>query len=238
MDIRALYKLSYGLYIVGAKKGERFNGQIANTAFQITPDPPTIAVSIAKENLTHEFIEHGGVFTVSVLSRAATMQLIGHFGFKSGRDINKCEGIDYKVGECGAPVFTESCLAYIEAEVIDSLDVFTHTIFVGKIIDAKVLSDEEQPITYDYYHKVKKGKTPKAAATYVDEEKLSKEEEGGKPEEAKKMQEYECTVCGYVYDPEAGDPDSGVEPGTPFENLPEDWVCPVCGVGKDSFESL
>ncbi len=87
MNVKALYKLGYGLYVVTSKKGDRFNGQIANTVIQITSEPPTIAVSINKENLTHEFIKESGVFTASILSQDTPLSFIGHFGFKSGRVI-------------------------------------------------------------------------------------------------------------------------------------------------------
>jgi rubredoxin len=87
-------------------------------------------------------------------------------------------------------------------------------------------------MTYAYYHQVKKGKTPPKAATYI----APDQQEAEPTTERKKMIKYRCTVCGYIYDPKAGDPDSGVKPGTAFADLPDDWVCPVCGVGKDQFE--
>ncbi len=227
MNTKALHKLSYGLYVVGSRKGNKLNGQIANTVFQITSEPPTIAVSINKNNLTHQLIKGSKAFTASALSQRTPLSFIGHFGFKSGRDIDKLEGINYKTGETKAPVVIENAVAYLEAKVIKEVDVGTHTIFIGELIDADVLTEEEC-MTYDYYHKVKRGTTPKTAPSYVEEKKEAKP----------KMAKYECTVCGYIYDPELGDPDSGVKPGTPFEELPDDWVCPVCGAGKDEFEKI
>ena len=232
MNKGAFYKISYGLYIISSKKEEKFNGQIANTVFQVTSDPPTIAVSINKENLTHEFIRESKLFTVSVLSINAPIKLIGQFGFKSGREIDKFQGVNYRIGITGIPILTENTIAYLEAELIDSLDVGTHTIFVGKVIDADIIAEGE-PMTYAYYHQVKRGKAPKTAPTYIKEEV---KEEPKKKSAA--MTKYVCTVCGYVYDPEKGDPDSGIAPGTPFEEIPDDWVCPVCGVSKDMFEKM
>lgn len=226
MNIKTLQKISYGLYVVSSKKGEKFNGQIANTVFQVTSEPPTIAVSINKQNLTHEFIQDSKVFTVSILSKETPMKFIGRFGFKSGRDFNKFEDVNYKVGVTGVPVVLENSTGYLECEVIDSLDVGTHAIFIGKVADAEIIKDEE-PMTYEYYHDIKKGKSPKTAPTYIAEERQK---------ESGKMQKYKCTVCGYIYDPEKGDPDSGIKPGTPFEELPDDWVCPVCGADKSLFE--
>lgn len=228
MNPKALHKISYGLYIVCSKKEDKKNGQIANAIFQVTAEPQTAAISINKKNLTHEYIEKSKTFTVSVLSQEAPMKFIGTFGFKSGRDIDKFENIKYKLTKSGIPVILDYTLACFEAEVFDQINVGTHTIFIGKVVDAEVLSDGK-PMTYEYYHEIKGGYSPKTAPTYSSMvDKPNKKEE-------KKMDKYVCDVCGYVYDPEKGDPDNGVEPGTAFEDIPEDWVCPVCGAGKDAF---
>jgi len=212
---------------VTSGKRDNCNGQIANTVFQATSEPATIAICINKQNFTHEFIQESRVFVVSVLSKDTPLKFIGHFGFKSGRDIDKFKGINYKVGRTGAPIVLDHAVAYIEAEVTKEIDGGTHTIFMGKVVNAEILTDEE-PMTYAYYHKTKRGATPKAAPTYIKEEK-----KGGD-----KMTKYRCIVCGYIYDPEKGDPQSEIEPGTPFEELPNDWVCPVCGATKDQFEKV
>ena len=229
MDSKALHKISYGLYLVCSKKGDKFNGQIANTVIQVTSDPPKIAVAINKENLTNEFIRESKFLTVSILSKEAPMKFIGHFGFKSGRELDKFEGMHYKVGVTGAPIIIENSIAYLEAKVVGSLDVGTHTVFIGEVVGAEVIDEYEEPMTYAYYHEVKRGKSPKNAPTYIKEEKEEKKE-------VLKMAKYRCSVCGYVYNPEKGDPDSGIDPGTPFEEIPDDWVCPVCGAGKDQFK--
>ncbi|MCJ7646499.1 flavin reductase family protein, partial [bacterium] len=130
--------MSYGLFVVSSKKGEKFNGQIANTVFQITAEPPTIAVSINKQNLTHEYIKESKVFTVSILSKQTPMKFIGHFGFRTGKELDKLKDVSYKVGVSGAPIVMENTIAYLESEIIDSLDVGTHTIFIGKLIDAEI----------------------------------------------------------------------------------------------------
>jgi len=228
MNLKALYKLGYGMYVIGSRMGDRFNGQIANTVFQITSEPPTIAVSINKSNLTHQFIKGSKVFTASVLCQDTPLSFIGHFGFKSGRDINKLEGIGYKIGKTGAPVIIENAVSYIEAKVLQEIDVGSHTIFIGSIVDADVFN-EKPCMSYDYYHQVKRGSTPKTAPSYIKE---------NKEEVSTKMTKYRCSVCGYIYDPENGDPDGGIKPSTLFEDLPDDWVCPVCGAGKDEFEKV
>ncbi len=229
MNSKTLHKISYGLYVICSKNGEKMNGQIANALFQVTAEPATIAVSINKQNLTHEYIEKSNFFTVSILSENTPMDFIGNFGFKSGRDIDKFKDIEYKLGKDKVPLVLDNALACIEAKVINKIDVGTHTIFIGRVEDADILS-EDKPMTYEYYHKVKGGVSPKTSPTYssmVDKE-TKKEEE--------KMDKYVCKVCGYVYDPKKGDSDNGVEPGTKFEDIPDDWVCPVCGVGKEEFE--
>ncbi len=224
MNTKALHKLSYGLYVVSSRKGTKLNGQIANTVIQITSEPPAIAVSINKQNLTHEFIMESKVFTASVISQDAPLSFVGHFGFKSGRDMDKFEGVDYKLGETRVPLVLDYTLAYLEAKVIQDIDVGTHTVFMGELVGADVMKEDE-PMTYAYYHHVKRGTTPKTAPSYIEERK-----------DMKKMAKYECTVCGYIYDPELGDPDGGIKPGTPFEQIPDDWVCPVCGASKGQFE--
>jgi ferric-chelate reductase [NAD(P)H] len=166
MNVNALHKLGYGMYIVGSYKGDRLNGQVANTVFQITSEPPTIAVSINKSNLTHEYIASSRVFTASILCQATPLAYIGGFGFKSGRDTDKLESKNYKIGVTGAPVFLDHVTAYLEAEVIKDVDVGTHTIFIGKVAAAEILN-EDTCMTYDFYHQVKRGTTPKTAPSYI-----------------------------------------------------------------------
>jgi len=225
MDARAFRLVSYGLYIVTSKKGRELNGQIANTVFQVCAEPPVIAVCINKKNYTHKFIEESGVFAISILSKEAPMNLIGQFGFKSGRDIDKFENVNFKAGKTGAPLVTDFTVGFIEAEVMKSMEVGTHTLFVGKVVEASVLGREE-PLTYAYYHEIKGGRSPETAPTYI------------KSEEVNKVDKYVCQICGYVYDPEKGDPDGGIAPGTAFEDIPDDWVCPVCGASKDQFKKM
>ncbi|MEM2890485.1 MAG: flavin reductase [Candidatus Hadarchaeum sp.] len=228
MDLKTLYKISYGLYVVSSKYENKLNGQIANTVFQTTSDPPTIAVCLNKKNLTHEIIQKSNVFAVSILAKDAPLNFIGNFGFKTGRETDKFKEVKYKIGVTGAPIVLDNAVGYLEAEVINSLDVGTHTIFIGKIVEAQTLSNAE-PMTYAYYHEIKRGVSPPTAPTYIKEEK---------PTKPPVFQKYKCTICGYIYDPEKGDPDSGIKPGTPFEKLPENWVCPICGADKSAFEKI
>jgi flavin reductase (DIM6/NTAB) family NADH-FMN oxidoreductase RutF/rubredoxin len=232
VDLKALFDISYGLYIVSSHDGERLNGQIANAVMQVTAEPPCIAIAISKNNLTHEYIEKSGEFGISVLEEATPMELVGLFGFKSGRDVDKLSKCKHKKGVTGCPLVTDHVLTVIEARVLQRCDVHTHTIFVGEVVSAETLR-QGKPMTYSYYHQVKRGKTSKNAPTYQKQVKRNKEitKQGRK----EGMRSYVCDVCGYVYDPDQGDPDNGIQPGTAFEDLPDDWVCPVCGAGKDQF---
>jgi flavin reductase (DIM6/NTAB) family NADH-FMN oxidoreductase RutF/rubredoxin len=232
MDLHALHKISYGLYVVTSKKDGKFSGQIANTVFQTTAEPPMVAVCLNKQNLTHEFVEASKLFAVSVLSVETPMQFIGRFGFKSGRDIDKFEGVNYRIGVTGAPIVLDNAIALLEAEVEASISAVTHTLFVARVVDAGILDDAAEPMTYAFYHEVKRGKSPKTAPTYIKEEPKKEEV---KPKPAAKWQ---CAVCGWIYDPALGDPEGGIMPGTPFEELPADWVCPECGAAKEEFEPL
>jgi len=216
--------------VVCSKNNDKINGQIANAIFQVTAEPKTVAISINKQNLTHEYIEKSKVFSVSILSENTPMKFIGTFGFKSGRETNKFVDIKYKLGKTKVPIVLDYAIAYFEAKLIDKIDVGTHTIFIGNIEDGDIIN-EENPMTYEFYHKVKGGYSPKTAPTYSKE--IDKKFEI--KEEVKKKDKYVCEVCGYIYDPNKGDPDNGVPPGTRFEDLPDDWVCPICGASKEAF---
>jgi flavin reductase (DIM6/NTAB) family NADH-FMN oxidoreductase RutF/rubredoxin len=230
LDTSVLNLLSYGLYIVAAKADNQINGQIVNTVFQITAFPPRVAVSINKENLTHELITKSGMFSVSILAQSTPMKFIGRFGFRSGRELDKLNEVEHLKGIGDCPIIVDNALAYLEVKVTNQVDVDTHTIFIGEVKGAEML-EEGIPLTYAYYHQVKGGKTSKRAATYIPPtpERISKTEEKGK---------YQCVVCGYIYDPVVGDPEHGIAPGTAFEDIPEDWVCPVCGVRKSEFTPI
>jgi flavin reductase (DIM6/NTAB) family NADH-FMN oxidoreductase RutF len=167
MDIKTLYKVSYGMYIVCSKKGDKLNGQLANTVFQVTSEPPTIAISINKKNLTHDYIDESKVFTASILGISTPLPFIARFGFRSGRDFNKLEGVKYQLGKTAAPVIIENTLGFIEARVTKQMDVSTHTVFIGEITEAEILDEKQECMTYGYYQQVKRGTTPSTAPTYI-----------------------------------------------------------------------
>lgn len=227
MDPNVLHNLSYGMYVVSSDKAGKPNGQIANTVFQITSEPVTIGISLNKKNLTHEYVEASRHFTLSVLDQKTPLSFIGKFGFRSGRTEDKFKGTNFKLLPSGCPVVLDNTICYLEAKVINTLDCFTHTLFIGEMTAAQMLKPGK-PMTYDYYHQEKRGTTPANAPTFLREEMPGQNKEVC-------MQKYRCVVCNYIYDPAVGDPDGGVAPGTPFEKIPDTWVCPICGADKSQF---
>jgi rubredoxin/flavin reductase (DIM6/NTAB) family NADH-FMN oxidoreductase RutF len=228
MNNDALHFLTYGLYLVSSFRDDKINAQVANTAIQVCSNPLVVSIVINRSNLTHEYISTSNVFAVSILSIDTPLKFIGAFGFNSGRDVDKFTDTKYKTGITKSPVILDHTVAYLEAKVINKMDAYTHTIFLGEVVNAEIIQNSEV-LTYAYYQQVKKGTTPKTAPSYI-----SKEKEGNKGI----MNKYECTVCGYIYDPEKGDPDGGIKPGTSFEDIPADWTCPVCGASKDEFKKI
>ncbi len=219
MNIEALYNISYGLYIVSSGNKETGNGYIANTVFQITSEPAKFAVSCNKNNFTSEFIKKHKAFSVSILNRNAKSETIGNFGFKTGKKFNKLKDFEIKYGKTNVPIILNDSIAYMEFKLTDEIDMGTHILFIGELADAQMIAEGE-PLSYDYYRKEKKGVTPKNAPSYIKKEKTKKSE--GKI--------YKCNVCGHIYD--------NNKEKTKFEDLPEDWTCPTCGVSKSEFSEI
>ena len=163
----ALNKLSYGLYIVSSSHDGKKNGQLANTVFQITPNPPRMAIALNKENLTHEMVDKSGFFSVSVLEEETPLTFIGLFGFKSGKDIDKFEKVAYQM-EDDCPIVIENTLSFLNAKLVAKMDAGSHTLFMGEIIGGQILK-EGKPLTYEFYKEQKKGKTHKNATTFNQE---------------------------------------------------------------------
>lgn len=163
--LTALFDVSYGLYIVSSHDGEKLNGQLTNTVFQVTAEPPRMAAAVNKQNLTHEYITKSGCFTISTLAQDAPMTFIGLFGFKSGRTVNKFEKVKYRLCGCGAPLVLDHTVSAFEIKVSQAVDVGSHTLFIGDVVCGHVLNPGK-PMTYEYYHSVLKGKTPKNATTF------------------------------------------------------------------------
>lgn len=232
MHFESYFKVSYGLYIVTTQSGNTKGGYIANTVFQVTATPPNFAISCNKNNYTAELIKKSGVFAFSVLSEKANTALIGNFGYKSGRDFDKFAGVNYFNGKSGIPIVTDSSVAWFECKVVQSYEVGTHIIFIGEVVDTGLIEEIGKALTYNYFREVLKGYSPKNAPTYIDKDKIEAEIATSKQLE----DVWQCQLCHYEYEEAKGDPITGIAPGTSFLDLPDDWVCPICGASKSMFE--
>lgn len=209
MNLNILRNLSYGVYVITTLDESRPTGCIANSVMQVTSSPATVALSMNHDNFTNECIKKTSKFAVNILATDSDSSLIGNFGFQSGKEINKFETVDYIIKE-ELPIITDSC-GYMVFKVVDSIETSTHTVFIGELIEADVL-DKKEEMTYAYYHKVVKGKSPKNAPTYI-------------PEETVNQSEYKCSICGYEYEGELS-----------FKDLSEDYTCPICKKTKEFFK--
>ncbi len=165
--MKAVQKINYGVYLVASTNNGKSNGQIVNTVFQVTSEPQSVAVCINKNNLTCDYIAASNAFSVSILDKDTPMTFIGTWGFKSGRDIDKFSTVKSKFGKTGAPVALDWAVGWFECEVQSVTDVGTHSIFIGKVVNDEVIDASKEPLTYEYYRQVKKGKSPAGAPTYV-----------------------------------------------------------------------
>ena len=175
MDNNVMFKISYGLYVLTAKDGEKSNGCIINTLEQVTTTPNKVTIAVNKSNYTHDMILKTGRFNASILSEKADFDTFKHFGFQSGRDVDKFSNYPAEISENGIPYITKGTNGFISAEVISTVDLGTHTLFVANVTDGKVLSDDSSA-TYDYYHKHIKEAPQKKSKGWV------------------------CKICGYVYE--------------------------------------
>ena len=166
MDPNAFRLISYGMYVVSSFREGKLNGQIANTVFQVTAEPPLMAVSLNCQNLTNEFIKSSQKFAIAVLSQETPLTTIGTFGFKCGRQVDKFSGVKYQICSSGNPKILDYSLAHFDLEVVQSVELGSHTLFIGKVVESETLG-EGLPMTYDYYHRIKGGKTQKNAPSYI-----------------------------------------------------------------------
>lgn len=179
MDKKSLYSLSYGVFMLGTRAGERKNGCITNTCIQVANSPTRVAISVLNSNYSCDLLKEGGVFSLSMLDQTATFETISHFGFQSGRDVDKLKNKGLPEDMNGVPYLKEQCCAVISCKVISMQDLGSHTLFVAEVVDGEVLSDVP-PLTYaDYQSKVKP-----------------------KPEQKKKDKKivgWRCKICKYEY---------------------------------------
>lgn len=211
MNKNVFRNFSYGVYVVSTLDGTRPTGCVANSIMQITSSPATVAISMNHDNFTNSCISSTGKFAVSILSEATDPSLIGQLGFQSGKDINKFENVSYDTID-ELPILKDAC-GFITCKVIDTMETSTHTIFLGEVVEGDVLS-KTPAMSYAYYHNVVKGKSPKNAPTYIEEDVKGKTDA-----------KWVCGICGYIYEGEI-----------PFEELPESFVCPICKQPKSVFK--
>lgn len=187
MNDKALYKLSYGLYVISSTEGGKDVGCVANTLHQVTSSPVQLSITLNKDNYTEQVIARTGKFNAVALTQTVDMDVIRTFGFQSSKDHDKYANLPFARDALGIPYLKDHTAAYLSCKVVSQLDLGTHVLFVGEVVDADVLSEEEV-MTYAYYHMVKNGATPKNAPSYQE-----KSEKSG----------WRCTICGYIYE---GDP--------------------------------
>lgn len=230
MNAEAFFKISYGLYVVSSKKGDKINGYVSNAVFQVTAEPAQFAVCCSKNNYTADLINDSKVFSISVLKKESSPDLIGVFGYQSGKDIEKYKSFKYITGNTGCPILVEDSLAWFDCRVTQTIDVGTHLLFTAEIVNYDLIDAAGEPLTYSYYREVRKGKAPKNAPTYIETEPV--------PETAGENMRFKCLICGHIYDPVKGDPEHNIPAGTDFSSISDDWKCPVCGADKYSFDLI
>ncbi|MFZ2538121.1 MAG: flavin reductase [Oscillospiraceae bacterium] len=208
MDDSAVFKLSYGVFFIGTELNGQKNICVVNTVAQVTQEPLKLSVTVLKSNLTAELIKESKKFSVGIIGEKVNLDDVAHFGQLSGRDVDKIVGYDCSDDILGNPLFANGCIASLCGKVTDTIDLGTHYLFIADLVDAAVLS-EDKPITYNEYRAMKAG-------TY-------------KPntDSGEKRDTWQCTVCHYIYDGEI-----------PFEELPDDYICPVCKKPKNVFVKI
>ncbi|MEN8153889.1 MAG: flavin reductase [Acidobacteriota bacterium] len=224
INIEAMFKITYGLYVVCSGDKESGNGFISNTVFQVSSKPAKFAAACHKNNFTSGVIVKNNCFSVSILHKETDPELFGRFGYKSGKDYSKLDGMEIKYGETGVPIVLNDAIAYLECKVVQKLDVGSHWLFIGELADAQIVNEQKEPITYDYYRKINKGAAPQNAPTYIESSELVDEKEQVGPGN------YKCAACGYIFNEN--------KEGVIFTGLPDKWTCPVCGADKKVFREI
>ena len=219
IDKKAFYSLSYGLYIITTEADGFAAGCVCNTFQQVTSDPLQVSVALNKQNATTDAIRASKRFAVSVLSQDATMELIGKFGFHSSKDVDKFADFAVERDGAGVPYVAEQSVARFSAHVVDELDLGTHILFIAEVDEAEAL-EAGDPMTYAYYHRVKGGKTPPKASSYLGADEPAAPAAGGSGET---RIAWRCTICGHI---------------EYVDELPDDFECPICGMGKEVFEKI
>ncbi len=184
IEKEAMYKLTYGLFVLTTTDGEKQNGCIVNTVSMITDSPKRITIFVNKANYTEELLRKTKICNVSVLTEKTPFDVFRQFGFVSGREVDKFAGKEYPTTENGLYYLPEYSNAVLSAKVVDCYDYGTHTLFVAEVTEAKTLS-QDSSVTYEYYQKNIK---PNPAAQA--------------PKAEEKPKGWVCKICGYVHEEE------------------------------------
>ena len=204
MDDKVLRNFTYGLFLITARDGSKMNGCIVNTGIQSSSEPLTVAVSVNKADYTHDMIVKTGEFNLTFLSEESDFATFKHFGYQSGRDVDKFEKFEYKLAANGIPYITKGANSYLSAKVVKSVDLGSHTLFVAEITAGEIL-----------------GTAPSVSYSYYFEHIKPKPEE--KKAEGEKKVGWICVICGYI---------------SPPEELPADFICPICKHPASDFKKL
>ena len=234
LNQNALFQIGYGLYLVAANENGKDNACIVNTVMQVTQNPIRLLVSVSNQNLTHDMIKNTGKLTVSVLTEKTPFAVYSHFGYQSGKTVDKFEDFE-DVTRCanGCYRLNRNSSAYFCGTVCDSFVLDTHTMFLVDVTDADIVSTQT-PVTYDFYQKqVKQPYKPVAKKGSVQANKTGESADAGEESgtngatadgtEGTITNSYVCKICGYVYE---------------GESLPEDYICPICKHGAADFEQI
>ena len=217
MDKKAMYNLTYGLFILTARDGEKDNGCIINTACQVTTDPNRITICVNKNNFTHDIILKTGLFNISMLTEKSEFETYKHWGFRSGRTVDKVLPIYYIRADNGVIYIKDECNAYLSCKVVSSTDLGTHTLFLADVTDGAVFNSDPS-VTYAFYQKNIKPGAPAAPVSAVASAAASGSDSAA---QAPVQKGGICTVCGYVYE---------------GEELPADFICPWCNHDASYFD--
>ncbi len=218
MNMDALYKLTHGIYILGSRDGDRPVGSVVDAVMQVANKPWILALSCTNGSYTKQCIEAQQEFSLSVLGKTVEPWVIANFGFRSSRTVDKWKDVKHFI-QGGLP-YLEDNIATMHCRVVQSITYDSNTLFLAEVVGC-VDTKSGEPLTYYDYRSYFKTDVINSFNKFKSAEKEEKMSEEVKNEEGK---HWVCTVCGYIYDEE-----------TPFEELPDDWVCPLCGVDKSYF---
>lgn len=223
IDKRALYAISAGVYVFTMTEGGRGIGRVVDAVSQVASEPKRVSVSLMKAGHTWQAAKTGAHFALTVLAEGAPLEVVQAFGYQSSEAADKFAGFDVVTDAAGTPYVTDGAVSEMSCDVMDVLDMGSHILVIGEVTEAQVFSREE-PMTYAGYRKLKSGAaTTAGAATPTTATTPAPTAASEEASAAAPKYGWRCMICGYV---------------VAQDELPDDFTCPVCGVGKDMFERV